>query len=102
MLNNWALRRHNNKGSHWIYQKYFQRANSTRNWHFHAKLNNNERNVYFNLKLAGDTKIKRHTKIIADANPYDPQYFKYFRIRETSKRIALSKALSIAGSTKAL
>ena len=84
------------------YQKYFQRANSTRNWHFYAKINNNGRNVHLNLKLASDAKIKRHIKILADANPYDPKYFEYFRKREVSKKIALSKVLSTAGSNKAL
>ena len=70
---------------------------------FYAKINNNGRNtVHLNLKLASDTKIRRHTKILADANPYDPKYFEYFRKREVSKKIALTKVLSTAGSNKAL
>lgn len=90
MLYRWTRKRHYNKGFHWIYQKYFQRMDSSRRWHFHAKIKNNDKkNIttsYLNLKLAGDTKIRRHTKILADAQPYDPSYFEYFRKREEYKR----------------
>ncbi|OZG31271.1 hypothetical protein RiCNE_13420 [Rickettsia endosymbiont of Culicoides newsteadi] len=33
-------------------------------------------------------KIRRHTKIIADAHPYDPSYFEYFQKREEYKRVS--------------
>jgi RNA-directed DNA polymerase len=89
MLNRWTRKRHYNKGFRWIYQKYFQRHESSRRWHFHAKIKNNKQNItYYNLKLASDTKIRHHTKIIADAHPYDPSYFEYFQKREEYKRVS--------------
>jgi len=81
MLNMWARKRHYNKGFRWIYQKYFQRLNSRRRWHFHAKTKDNKQ-VDLDLKLACDTKIRRHAKIVADARPYDPKYFEYFQNRQ--------------------
>jgi len=62
MLDRWTRKRHQNKGFRWIYQKYFQRYKSSRRWHFHAKIKNSKQNMtYLNLKLASDTKIRRHT-----------------------------------------
>lgn len=89
MLNRWTRKRHYNKGFNWIYQKYFQRYGSSRRWHFHAKIKDNKQNnTCLNLKLASDTKIKRHIKILADAHPFDPSYFEYFQKREEFKRVS--------------
>jgi RNA-directed DNA polymerase len=88
LLCRWTRKRHYNKGFRWIYQKYFQRNESSRRWHFHAKINDNKQTTYLNLRLASDTKIRRHIKIIADAQPYDPNYFEYFQKREGSKRMS--------------
>ncbi|WP_341758599.1 group II intron maturase-specific domain-containing protein [Candidatus Tisiphia endosymbiont of Ditula angustiorana] len=92
LLYRWTRKRHYNKGFRWIYQKYFQRQASSRRWHFHAKVNKNDKKntttFHLNLKLASDTKIRRHTKIFADAQPYDPSYFEYFQKREEYKRVS--------------
>ena len=89
MLDRWTQKRHYDKGSRWIYQKYFQRNASSRRWHFHAKIKDSKRNnTCLNLKLASDTKIIRHTKIFADAHPYDPSYFEYFQKREEYSRVS--------------
>lgn len=79
-------KKHSNKGANWIYQKYFQNHRSSRKWQFHAKIKDSKQNTaYIDLKKAGDTKIKRHIKIREEANPYDPNYFDYFKRREEYK-----------------
>jgi RNA-directed DNA polymerase len=35
------------------------------------------------LARASDIKIRRHVKVKADANPYDPQWTRYFAARST-------------------
>ena len=88
MLDRWTRKRHHNKGFLWIYQKYFQRHGSSRRWQFHAKVKNDNGNItYLNLKLASDTKIRRHVKIRGDAHPYDPSFLEYFRKREEYKKV---------------
>lgn len=73
----WAKRRHPNKSPTWIKNKYFQ-ARGTKNWVFCEKHDSLE------LLTMGCFPIRRHVKIKADANPYDPQWHQYFDKR--SKR----------------
>ena len=88
MLERWSRKRHQNKGFRWIYQKYFQRKASLRRWQFYAKIQGDKQNIaYLDLRLASDTKIRRHIKIQAKAHPYDPHYFEYFQKRTENKRI---------------
>ena len=75
----WAVRRHPNKSPTWIKAKYFQ-TKGTRNWVF------SERKGKLELLDMSSTPIRRHVKIKADANPYDPQWKSYFDKR--SKRPA--------------
>lgn len=67
----WAKRRHPKKMLKWIKRKYFQSV-GTRNWVFKEKGSKTAL-----LKL-GDIPIRRHIKIKADANPYDPDWSDYF------------------------
>lgn len=85
-------KKHRNKGQRWIYQKYFKRYGSTRAWQFHAKVKEDKQNSdYLDLKLASDIKIRRHIKIKADANPYNPSYFDYFKKRDKYKMVSPDK-----------
>ncbi|WP_293139672.1 group II intron reverse transcriptase/maturase [Okeania sp. SIO3I5] len=59
----WASRRHPNKSSQWVKEKYFSTVNSTRNW----VLNDGE----YILNLHSDVPVKRHTKVKGTASPYD-------------------------------
>lgn len=76
----WAKRRHPNKGRRWIVKRYFHSFGS-RNWVFacgrDAEHRKDERK-WLRLKQAQDTKIRRHVKVIAAANPYDPEWRSYF------------------------
>lgn len=74
MVWQWAVRRHSNKPHKWIKSKYFQRE-GIRNWVFR------EKGGKLQLLRMSDTPIRRHVKIKADANPYDPHWQEYFENR---------------------
>jgi RNA-directed DNA polymerase len=77
----WAKRRHPNKLILWVKDKYFTRIRR-RDWIFFSQHKNKlKESTTLTLKFASDTPIKRHIKIRADANPYDPDFKDYFRER---------------------
>lgn len=87
-LRRWAKRRHPNKSKKWVDDKYFT-AIEYDNWIFNAgmkQLTDGRFGLIALFKLH-TTKIVRHVKIKADANPFDPAYAEYFRKRKLSKRI---------------
>lgn len=77
LLWQWCRRRHSNRRKRWIKEKYFP-VIGKRKWSFSAVYPSGKRAT---LLYAMDTPIKRHTKIKADANPYDPSYETYFEQR---------------------
>ena len=88
----WAKRRHPDKNRHWVAEKYFGTLGKRR-WRFFgetqtAKGQPATRNW---LGLAARTRIVRHIKIRANANPYDPADAEYF-----ANRRALAKNGRIA------
>lgn len=66
LLWQWATRRHPNKGSQWIKDKYFQ-SRGSRNWVFTCK---DENGKEWTLLKLSDTKIVRHVKIKGEVNPF--------------------------------
>lgn len=76
-LQRWARRRHGTKGRWWVNNRYFHRI-GTRNWVFADR---DEKGNWEKLILAADTRIVYHTKIIREANPYDPAWGEYFAER---------------------
>jgi len=81
MLWRWCCRRHPNKGKRWIKQRYFARS-KTSNWVFTAKfLDSSGSTDNLTLVKASKTKIRRHIKIKAEANPFDPRWETYFEER---------------------
>jgi RNA-directed DNA polymerase len=76
----WAKRRHPNKGRRWIVKRYFHSIDS-RNWVFACESDADHPKdewKWLRLNKAEDTKIRRHIKVKADANPYDPEWRSYF------------------------
>jgi RNA-directed DNA polymerase len=77
----WAQRRHSNKSRRWIKDKYFVSVGQ-RHWVFEGTIpvigGPSERIRLFN---ASSMPIRRHTKIKAEANPYDPTWELYFEER---------------------
>lgn len=86
----WAVRRHPNKGTRWVKDKYF-RAAKLRNWIFYGKINNKYgESIFIDLIKAAKVAIKRHIKIKSAATPYDPDYREYLEKRSISREMERS------------
>jgi RNA-directed DNA polymerase len=75
----WAKRRHPTKRKQWIKDRYFPSIGS-RSWVFachNGPRDQRGKPVWLSLAKANDVKIRRHAKVRADANPYDPRWKKY-------------------------
>jgi len=86
----WAKRRHPNKGSRWVKQRYFHSTGS-RNWVFAVatgKKTPKGNALLMMLRLAADTPIRRHRKIKMEANPFDPKWESYFEERQALKMVS--------------
>jgi RNA-directed DNA polymerase len=83
LLWRWARRRHPNKGRRWVKEKYF-RSYKGRNWIFFAK-DSSRKGWEIWLYTTARTPIRRHVKIRAAANPYDPAWEMYFQERLSFK-----------------
>jgi len=77
----WACRRHRNKTRWWVKDKYFPDSGPNR-WVFTGVLKGSEGQVkVIRLFAASSVRIERHTKIRAEANPYDGTWEPYFERR---------------------
>jgi len=84
-LMRWTKRRHPNKGARWVVNKYF-RSRGLKNWVFSTKVKVRNKKVEdLDLLIMSDFPIIRHTKIRAEANPYDPKFTDYFNNRKKRK-----------------
>lgn len=95
-LNRWLLKSHPTKGKRWITNKYYSTVNGN-HWRFHCTIKDKAgktKKLY--LKLASETHIRRHTKIKADANPFDPCFKEYFQKRALKGKV---KLMTTANST---
>ena len=79
----WARRRHPHKGTGWVRRRYF-RSVGFRQWIFGTEtgktLGSGRKELLVLYDIAG-TPIRRHRKIKADANPFDPKWESYFEER---------------------
>src|SRR5262249_4788083 len=87
----WAKRRHPGKSTDWILRKYWHPVGG-RSWRFSA--DNGQRTTDGNISLlqlvcANKTIIRRHLKIKAEANPFDPCWRSYFEDRVFFKKFGL-------------
>ena len=95
MLWQWARRRHPNKNARWVKNRYWH-STPRRAWLFAARTTTGR---LFALHVPGKTKIVRHAKIKADANPYDPAWDEYlkqrssFQFRRANRRRSLVRKL---------
>lgn len=93
----WARRRHPNKSATWTKAKYFGKG-AQRSWMFVARFTDADgRGKTVSLARASDTRIRRHTKIKGEANPFDPKWETYFE-----DRLGLKMQGSLAGRRKLL
>ncbi|VBI28628.1 group II intron reverse transcriptase/maturase [Burkholderia pseudomallei] len=95
----WAKRRHPKKGKRWIRDKYFPTV-AGRKVVFAVPVKGellDGRQKVVKLFNASDTPIRRHVKIKAAANPFDPSWEAYFE-----KRLSLKMANNLMGRRKLL
>ena len=82
----WAKRRHPTKSCRWVRDRYFPSV-GTRSWCFAVKVKKDDGQQFWQeLVHASDTKIKRHRKIRAEANPFDPAWDDYFEKRRRRRQ----------------
>ncbi|MDE2422429.1 MAG: group II intron reverse transcriptase/maturase [Gammaproteobacteria bacterium] len=83
----WAVRRHPQKGCGWVRRRYFHTV-GTRHWVFAAETGErfpDGNPILTSLRKMSDTPIRRHRPIRLEANPFDPQWGKYFEERAALK-----------------
>lgn len=85
-------RRHPQKSTKWLYKKYWSAAGNGGIFSIVARYKNKVK--VYQLIRACSIKIKRHRKIIAAANPYLPEFGKYFWQRRHNKEARLLPELS--------
>lgn len=83
MLWMWCLRRHPNKGKHWVKLKYF----GAHGWRFSSKVNLEGQSTKLCLFEIGEVRIQRHVKVRGDASPDDSKLAKYWRQRAEQKTL---------------
>jgi RNA-directed DNA polymerase len=89
----WARRRHPEKSALWVRKRYFHTIGGN-NWVFAAdtgKRMPGGKPIWSKLVCASDTKIRRHLKIRADANPFDPSWCDYFAERAFRKKFGITR-----------
>jgi RNA-directed DNA polymerase len=87
----WARRRHPEKSSQWVQKRYFHPIDR-RIGVFAAdtgKRTPEGKPIWLKLVYASDTKIRRHVKIRAEANPFDPRWRDYFAERAFRKKFGI-------------
>jgi len=90
-LDRWSLKRHPRKGKRWIVRKYYARVGLD-HWRFHCTIKDKEGNKkQLYLKNATETHIRRHKKILASANPFDPQFKDYFQKRTKERKTSAAR-----------
>ncbi len=74
----WARRRHNKKGARWVKERYFHQIGN-RKWTFAAPGERRDAtgDAMRPLLYCGEVSIKRHSKVKAEYNPFDPSWEMY-------------------------
>jgi RNA-directed DNA polymerase len=89
----WARHRHPGKRARWIAQRYWH-CIDRRIWTFAADTGERTpegKPIWSKLVYATDTKIRRHVKIRAEANPFDPRWRDYFEERAFYKWLGIHR-----------
>ena len=89
----WARRRHPEKSRRWVKDRYFHSI-GPHQWTFAAdtgKRTPEGKPIWLKLARASETKIRRHLKIRAEANPFDPDWQDYFAERAFRKKFGIHR-----------
>jgi RNA-directed DNA polymerase len=93
----WVKNRHPNQSSRWLKQKYLHSL-GPRQWVFSGEITSQAgKSQTVQLFKLSDLPIKRHIKLKASANPYDPAWEPYFE-----KRLGLQMAQDLKGRRQLL
>src|SRR5262249_25644745 len=96
-LERWMQRRHPDKSLPWWYKKYLTQVGDRQKVLQGTRLDRRGNPRTIQWVKAADVPIKRHVKIKAAANPYDPQWETYFE-----ERLGLQMRDNLRGSDKLL
>lgn len=101
----WTMRKFKGHNRYKAMDRYFRNRSLTRRWIFSDVVKDKEgKKKYVCINKMMDIKIQRHVKIRSNANPYLPEYAKYFEDRaKWSKDCSLiqrnkDKKLNVIGS----
>ena len=86
-------RRHPGKSKKWLFTKYWKASGKKHIFAVRVKTKKNPNKVYQVIRTCS-IGIRRHIKVIAAANPYMPEFAKYFWQRRNRKESKLLPALS--------
>ena len=78
----WAMRRHSNQSRAWIKKRYWHRLEGTNVFAVRLQTASGEKPEWVRLVDPGRIKIRRHVKVRAAANPFDPAWRDYFEGRK--------------------
>jgi len=82
-LRTWTKRRHPSKGPRWLKEKYWTLGE--RGW-FAVLVPTKRGHRLHRLLRFTSIAIVRHTKVLGEANPYDPKYDGYFAARQAGRK----------------
>ena len=89
----WAKRRHPGKSLNWIASRYWHRLGDRKVFAADTgKRTSDGQTVWMRLVNPAQTAIRRHVKIKADANPFDPRWRDYFEDRVFLKWYGVHRA----------
>jgi len=92
LLWRWAVRRHPNKGHHWVRAKYFTQVGGDHWVFFGVTAGRRGQMQRVTLRQAGRVPIMRHIKIREQVNPYDPAWAEYLAQRAKNPRARMRPA----------
>jgi RNA-directed DNA polymerase len=92
-------RKHPGKSKGWLIKRYW--SVTGKKWIFSMKRKLKGKIRIYQVLRVCSIGIRRHIKIKADANPYMPEYAKYFAYRRHNKEACLMKELSARAMRKA-
>ncbi len=97
----WLRKEHRNKNWSWINGTYHKRNNGRFGWGSTYARKEGEVKWVELFRMA-DLPVRYHTKIRSEANPYDKQYFDYFRLRaEVNRKTAFRDRLFLSSDSYA-
>jgi len=88
----WAKRRHPGKSAKWIASRYWHQLGDRQVFAADTGKRATDGSIlWWRFILPTDISIRRHVKVKAAANPFDPQWYDYFEERRFFKRFGIHR-----------